>query len=373
MFIPHPAIPPFSRACARIVPTALFTAALSFSASAHDITDNFSVGATITGVLQHGEFSDASIKDQSQGTVVTDINVNFQPTDQDEFDLVVSFASGNGLNTVSPYSAHPPYADDLEDDLENINGRKRDYLLTAWYKHTFALSEDTSLGLTGGIIDATGYVDDNEYANDGVGQFMNQAFVNNTLMVPPAFDTGIAGELDISDRWSLRGVWMSTKNDVKRTYNYLAGQLGFHTESGNYRLVAQGTSSDFASPTGKKEGLFSIGLSLDQQINDTVGAFARFGWQDNDATVSHDALYSAGLNLNGKLWGRAGDEIGLGYAHLSGGNDVIEETDVMESYIKFQLSEYVDLSLDIQYPNEQKTGTADSKGFIYGARINAYF
>nr|VFK32451.1 MAG: porin [Candidatus Kentron sp. MB]VFK35722.1 MAG: porin [Candidatus Kentron sp. MB]VFK77444.1 MAG: porin [Candidatus Kentron sp. MB] len=370
--------PSYRKIGSAIALTAFFGAGLSPYAFAYDVTDKFSVGATITGVYQQGKFSDTAIGDVGRGAVVTDIGVNFQPTKRDEFDLAVSFAAGNSLNAVSPYSAHPLYADDLEDDLEDINGRKRDYLLTAWYKHTFTLSEDTSFGLTGGIIDATGYVDDNKFANDEVGQFMNEAFVNNTLMVPRSFDTGIAGELDIGDSWSLRGVWMNSKNvdttnNLNRTYNYLAGQLGFHTESGNYRLIAQGASSDFASPTDNTEGLFSVGLSLDQQLTDIVGAFARFGWQDDDATVSHDALYSGGINLDGKLWGRVDDEIGLAYAHLSGGNDVIEKTDVMEGYIKFQFSEYTDLSLDIQYLNEQKTDAIDPHGFVYGMRVNAYF
>nr|VFJ87477.1 MAG: porin [Candidatus Kentron sp. H]VFJ89111.1 MAG: porin [Candidatus Kentron sp. H]VFJ95801.1 MAG: porin [Candidatus Kentron sp. H] len=374
--------PPTKRRAIRNRPiTTLLALALPFSTSALEITDNFSIDATLTGVFQHGEFSGAGIDDTGRGTVVTDIGVNFQPTERDEFDLVVSFSAGDALNDASPYSAHPLYADDLENDLEDINGRGRDYLLTAWYKHTFALSEETSLGLTGGIISATGYVDDNKYANDEVSQFMNEAFVNNTLMVPPDFDTGIAAELDVGSRWSARGVWMSSKTDMGpggedalETYNYFAGQLGFHTESGNYRLVVQGTGDDFADPTGTKtENLSSIGLSLDRRFTDTLGAFARFGWQNDDATVSHDALYSGGINISGKLWGRADDEAGFGYARLDGGNDGIEKTDIVEGYVKFQLSEYADLSLDIQYLDEETAGESNPHGFVYGVRVNGYF
>ena len=32
----------------------------------------------------------------------------------------------------------------MQDDYKEINGRNRDYLLTAWYKHTFSFSEDHS-------------------------------------------------------------------------------------------------------------------------------------------------------------------------------------------------------------------------------------
>ena len=36
------------------------------------------------------------------------------------------------------------------------------------------------MGVTGGIIDSTVYVDNNEFANDQDSQFMNEAFVNKT-------------------------------------------------------------------------------------------------------------------------------------------------------------------------------------------------
>nr|VFJ60061.1 MAG: porin [Candidatus Kentron sp. DK] len=352
------------------------------SVSAYDVTENFSLGGTVTGVLQHGTFSGTAIPDTGRGALVTDIGMNFRPTDRDTFESVVSLATGDALNTVSPYAAHPLYADDLEDNLEDVNGRGRDYLLTAWYKHTFALPRNASLGITGGILDAADYVDENSLANDEVSQFMNDAFVNNTLLVPPAFDAGIAGELEMG-RWSLKGVWINGRNvdpdnGLDEDYDYFAGQLGWRTESrwgeGNYRLLAQGTSDDFADPTGAKTwGLFSVGLSADQQLSAAVGVFARLAWQDDDAAIDHDALYSGGVRVDGGLWGRVDDEVALGYAHLDGGNGEIEKTDILEGYVKFQLTEYADLSLDVQYLDERTTGVNDPSGFVYGMRINGYF
>nr|VFJ94445.1 MAG: porin [Candidatus Kentron sp. LFY] len=367
-----------------ITSLALLAAISPFSASAYDLGDDFSIGATVTGVFQRGEFAGPGIDDASRGVMVIDIDIGFQPSEQDEFQILISVASGNAIDAVSPFAVHPIYADDLEDDLENINRRGRDYLLTAWYKHTFALSEDTSLGVAGGIIEATDYVDDNAFANDEVGQFMNDAFVNNTLMVPPSFDVGVGGELDIGQRWSLRGVWMTTKNadednNLYRTYDYWGGQLGFHPNTdwgqGNYRLGIYGTSDAFARPGGgaRTEGLFGLGLSLDQQIGDTFGAFARIAWQDDDAAIDHDALYSGGIHIDGSLWGRGGDEAAFGYAHLDGGNGEIQGTDIVEGYVKFGLSKHADLSLDVQYLDERTTSAKDPRGFIYGVRVNGYF
>lgn len=64
-----------------------------------------------------------------------------------------------------------PWAADLEDDLKDINGCGRDYLLTAWYRHGFSLAQDNRLNITLGIIDSTDFLDNNAYANDEYTQF----------------------------------------------------------------------------------------------------------------------------------------------------------------------------------------------------------
>jgi porin len=114
--------------------------------------------------------------------------------------------------------------------------------------------------------------------------------------------------------------------------------------------------------------------ALDQEIGEVFGVFARFGWQDDDAVMDHDALYSAGLRISGKLWGRENDAVGLGYAHLSGAySGDIDKTHALEGYFKVQFSEYSDVSFDIQYLKDQLKEDPDQTGWIYGARLNAYF
>ncbi|VFN00397.1 MAG: porin [Candidatus Kentron sp. G] len=386
MSISNTAVVRFPDIGTRMLPFAFLAAMLPFSVQAYDVSDDWFIGVTTTGVVQQGEFSGTDIDDTGRATLVTDIGINYQPTDRDEFDLMASFAFGDSLSKVSPYATHTPYADDLADALEDINGR-RDYLLTAWYRRTFALGEDISLALTGGIIDSTGYIDDNAFANDEVSQFMNDAFVNDTLMTPPSYDTGVVAELDIADNWlvenaswSLWSVWMNTKNvgggldGGDETYNYYAAQLGLHTQTGNYRLLAQYATDEFLDPEEEKtEDIMYFGFSADQEITDIIGVFARVSWQDNDAAIPHDTLYSGGFNINGGLWGRADDEIGIAYAHLDGGNTEIDQTDIMEGYVKFQLTKYTDLTLDIQYMDEEATDADEPYGFIYGIRASVYF
>ena len=366
---------------ARMFSTLLVVLMTSVVASAYDVNEKLAIEGTLTGVYQYGDYDVKGMDNKDGGAAVFDLGINFHPTESDEFQVTTSFASGNGLNRDNPLSL-APFADDLEDDLKNINGRNRDYLLEAWYKHTFKFSEQTSLGVTGGIIDTTAFIDDNAFANDETGQFMNEVFVNHRNVNLPSYDLGGAVELNVSNV-SIRGVVMNTKHeagdDLYTNYNYYALQFGYALDTslgkGNYRIYGFTTSKRFEDwDEAGKERLKGIGISLDQELSSIVGVFARAGWQDDAAVIDHQTLYSGGVNINGKLWGREDDAIGIGYAYLVGADDSdIDNTNALESYIKFQLSKYNDVSLDIQYVDDNLRHDEDRKGFIYGLRANAYF
>jgi porin len=295
--------------------------------------------------------------------------------------VTLSFAAGNGLNHLNLFSL-APYADDLEDDLKDINGRNRDYLLEAWYKHMFTLSKDASLGITGGIIDATAYIDDNKYANDEVAQFMNEAFVNHKNVNLPSYDLGGVIELNVSD-FSIRALMMNSEFETDgedfKNYNYYALQLGYTLKTslgeGNYRIYGFTTNDEFPCWDGEDtDSLQGFGISFDQEMGKIIGLFARVGWQDDTAVIDHDDVYSVGLNINGKLWGRENDEAGLGYAYLSGADKGdIDNTNTIEVYTKFKISDFSDITLDIQYIDDNMKRDDDRKGVIYGVRANAYF
>lgn len=356
----------------------LFTLFLiPFSAHAYALNEKLTIEGTLTGVYQYADVDIEETDNAGRGAAVLDLGANFHPTNADEFQVTLSFAAGNGLNYLNLFSL-APYADDLEDDLKDINGRNRDYLLEAWYKHTFALSKDVSLGITGGIIDATAYIDDNKFANDEVAQFMNEAFVNHKNVNLPSYDLGGVLELDISN-FSARGLFMSTKNEEGREYNYYAMQLGYKIDTplgeGNYRIYGFTTNEKFQNWNGTGEESFQgFGISADQKLSSIIGVFARLGWQNDAAVIDHEAAYSGGININGKLWGRENDEIGLGYAYLNGTDKCdLDNTNAFETYAKFKISKFSDISLDVQYINDNLRHDEDRKGFIYGVRVNAYF
>ena len=134
-------------------------------------------------------------------------SLSFTPTTADTFHVGLGFAAGNGLNKKSPFQLSP-WGADLHDDVKDINGRGRDYLLNAWYRHAFQLAADNVFSVTAGIIDSVDYLDGNVYANDAYTQFMNEALVNSTQIFLPSYDRGAALQWDYG-LWSLRAVFMN--------------------------------------------------------------------------------------------------------------------------------------------------------------------
>jgi porin len=356
-----------------------------FAAASHgyDITDKFSVGGVLAGAYQYQSVSDAGdeFSDTGRGAIPFQPEFSFTPADNHELVAVFGFAAGNGLNDGTSPFALAPWAADLEADVKDINGRDRDYLLQAYYKYTFDLGEDHSLGITGGIIDATGYLDDNAFANDEYTQFMNEALVNSSGSFFPSYDIGGVVEWDFN-QFHVRGVYMNVgENDDGRNYNFFGAQLGYTLKTGlgegNYRFIVDTTTEDFADPTGTKfEALTAVGLSLDQELGEIFGVWLRFGWQNDDALIDYDAIYSGGVNVNCNFMGRDDDNIGLGVAYLNGGNADLDSSTVVEAYYRFVFNEYFAATADIQYLKDEyvrSAGIDDPEGWIFGVRATVEF
>jgi porin len=346
----------------------------------YDINDKFSVGGVLAGAYQYQSVDDLSgADDTGRGALPIQPEFSFRPTDKDEIFAKFGFAIGNGLNEKSPFNL-APWAADLEDDVKDINGRNRDYLLTAWYKHTFQFSENHALGITGGVIDATDYLDENAYANDEFTQFMNGALVNGPNAFAPSYDIGGAIEWEMN-QFNVKGVYMNVgENDDGENFNFFAVQIGYALATslgeGNYRLIYQHTSDDFLDPLGTtKESRQCLIFSFDQKFGEIIGGWIRFGFGDDDAAVDYKDLYSGGINVSGKLWGREQDNIGLGYGYLRGANTGIDKTQVAEGYVRFGLNDYVAATLDVQYMDDDYDPGAgiNVDGWIFGARMTVEF
>jgi hypothetical protein len=360
--------------------TALLAAPLTISlaapAAGYDVTDKLAINGLLSGAGQCQSISGVDdADDKCRGGMAIQPEIVFTPTKIDEFYLKLGYGVGNGLNEVSPF-ALSAWAADLEDDVKDINGRNRDYLLEAWYAHTFELGEANTLTATLGIIDPAFYVNQNAYANDEFTQFMNEVFVNSHNSFLPAYDAG-AVLIWKGGALTLAGVGMNVgENDDGNGWNYYAAELGYRLDSalgeGNYRVKYSGTSEDFLDPDGESEGrLQGLSLSFDQELGSVLGAFVRMAWQEDDATVTYKAEYSGGLDIKGTPWGRGEDNIGIGYAYLDGGNEDIDYTHVFETYYRFVVNDYLAVSADVQYMKDEYHVDDSPKGWILGLRATA--
>ncbi|MDD8043869.1 MAG: carbohydrate porin [Verrucomicrobiota bacterium] len=303
--------------------------------------------------------------------------VSYTPTEQDEFFAKFGFSAGNGLNPIAPFTL-TTWAADGEDDVKDINGRNRDYLLTAWYRHLFELPHDQTLNLSLGIIDATDTIDENAYANDEFTQFMNEALVNAPNAFLPSYNVGAAAEWE-KNRLSLRGVLMDVgENDNGQGYLFGAAQAGLRHDSdlgeGNLRIILGGTSADFEAPDGGQGERKKLAMiSADQALGKQLGAFVRIGWQDDEAAIDYQSLASGGLTLAGNSWGRCKDTVGLGLAYLEGGNCGCENSWVSEWYYRAQLGEFFAMTADLQYIQDELEDEPGHEHVILGLRAVVEF
>jgi hypothetical protein len=350
----------------------------SAPAFAYEINEKIFFTGVLAAITQC-QFSTekAETSDDCRGGLPFQPKIDIRLSELDEIFFKLGFAGSNGLNKTSPFTL-ATWGGDLEDDVKKINGRNRDYLLTAWYMHTFAFSEDNSLGITFGIIDARDYLGYNGYADDEYTQFMNEVFVNAANTFVPSYDAGSVLEWDYGS-WSLRGVYMNIgRNDDDNNFNYGGVQLAYTAESGlgegYYSVLVDVTSKAFPNPQGTREKsqhvlLFNAG----QQLGTVVAAWTRFGWSNDDGTVNYKALYSGGLNIIGRPWGRANDNIGLGYGYLDGANQDLNYTHVAEAYYRLVVNDHLALTGDIQWMQDKVKQGVSPEGFIFGLRATTQF
>lgn len=344
-------------------------------AHAVELADGLELIGVVAFAAQCQQFSEAD--DTCRSPTVLQPELNFSPDSRNHFHLKLGFASSNGLNSNLPVNLSA-WAADLEDDVKDINGRGRDHLLTAWYRHDFRVAGPGDIQLTIGIIDATDYLDQNRYSNDEYSQFMNAALINAPSTLLPSYDAGAAFEWEAGD-WSLRGVAMNVGDDGSGgSYDFLGVQLGRTVNSslgeGNYRVVLAATSNDIAEPGGEREARGrQIILSFDQQFGANLGGFVRVDVQDDEIAIDYDALYSVGINVLGQAWSRPLDNVGIAYGYLDGGNLDIERSWVAEAYYRLGLRPQLWLTGDVQYIDEDLDQGADAKGWVFGLRASFKF
>jgi porin len=340
--------------------------------NAYELNEKLSLNGILAGTIQCQELSSQTAAENTcKAAAPIQPELTYRATMHDRLFLKLGFAAGHGLYDVSPFNT-APWGADLEEDVENINGSGRDYILEAWYARTFDLENNSRLAVTLGIIDASSYLDQNAYANDEYRQFMNPALSNAPNAFFPAYDPGIAAEW-FYENWVFTAIYMdvyqATSSDK---YSFYGVQAAYRLETtlgtGNYRIVVNGDRNFIDQAGQSKQQNDILVISLDQQFGDEIAAFTRIGWRLDDQPIDYTAIYSGGIDISGISWNRLPDNIGLGLVYLEGDDRRMINTRIAEAYYRMVINTYLALTFDIQYMHDEYAQSAEAKGMIYSLR-----
>jgi porin len=347
------------------------------SAHAHELTEKLSLDGVLSGALQCYNIADDDIADDTcKSAVPLQPAFTYRTSIHNRLLLKLGFATGNGLNETLPFNI-AAWGADLEDGVVNINGSGRDHVLEFWYEHVVAFDQRNRLGLTLGIIDASRYLDQNNYANDEYIQFMNPALSNAPNAFFPSYDLGIAVEWLI-ERWSLTAVFMDVNQEsTDDNYTFYGLQAGYLLNSdlgsGHYRVLLNGNNNYVDTPGLGKQQNDTLLISVDQHLGKIFGFFSRLGWRLDNEPINYRAIYSAGIDIRGSSWGRLLDNIGIGFVYLEGGKSSINSTRIAEGYYRWVFNPYIAITADVQYMEDRYNQVPETTGFIYSVRASVNF
>lgn len=263
----------------------------------------------------------------------------------------------------------------VEDELQVFSNVNRDAddsdnsmaVTEAWCEHYF---KGIPVKLMAGKIDGTILVDTNEYANDETTQFLGRFFRNSPVIEFPDNAAGLRLELELMDYLNLRLLMMDGDNDWEDVADdgFYAAQLnikpGLFERGGNYRLIGWLSGRDHTkwdNPASTKEKTYGFGLSVDQELSDSLGAFLRYGWQDPDVYLNSEAFsleqaWSAGIHAAGTRWNRKDDVLGLAIGQVmpsdkykGAGTDLnAKDEGHVEAYYNCKVNSHLALTPDLQ-------------------------
>jgi high affinity Mn2+ porin len=288
------------------------------------------------------------------------------------------------------------------------------------------LQDVSRVTITAGKMSVKDIFDNNAYANDPRTQFMNWAFMANEAWDFPAdslgYITGVAVELN-QPGWAARyGFFQMPKsaNGVAIDQHFLdawgmvaelEARHKIREHPGSIRFLAflnqahmgsyQEAINNPARPadieaTREYRHKYGFGINLDQEIINGVGVFGRLGWSDgrNEAWAFSDVDRTAtfGLSLNGRLWKRPQDALGVGgvlngisHAHadffaagglgiLAGdGNLSYAWERILETYYDFQIWRNLHGSFDYQFVTNPAFNRDRGPVSVFAARLHWTF
>ncbi len=239
-----------------------------------------------------------------------------------------------------------------------------------------------------GKITFPNYFDENKVAG---WDFFSHALARNQLLGHRYHTVGALARCDLTD-WLYLQVGTTDARGIRSetglntlfdgsTELITMGELGVKTHwlagrEGNYRFDLWYDSRSFTrhDGTGTETGMTRFGVSFDQMITDSLGAFFRYGTQDGQLQTL-DQFWSLGGTVKAPFGTREKDVLGFGIAqgltdpsYRLANNSTASET-LFEAYYKIQFSDTVSLTLDCQVLLNPGTDSNNETAVIPGLRL----
>jgi len=273
----------------------------------------------------------------------------------------------------------------------------------------------------------TDFFDNNNYTHDPRSQFMGWAIMYNGAWDYPAdtrgYTWGWMHEFHTKN-WSVRyasaampkvangqqfdrRLFVDRGDVVEGELDFAPGKhpgairvLGYqnHADAGSYAealavAARTGARPDVVATREVGRLKYGVGISMDQEIANGIGVFARLGWNDGKtesfAFTAMDRLATGGISFQGKRWHRPEDVVateltvgGLSGVHASylahGGYDFLigdgaltyAPEYVWESYYNARLFRGFFAGLDAQHVNNPAYNQARGPLWIYSLRLH---
>lgn len=378
----------------------------------HPIHSHF--GADISGGLTtiiQGSLNNEKIfgGNQTEGSMSADFFLEFPVYEKGSFLFRFDIVQGEGLTSLPPLFNSPNgNTTGTNNDIEGFNSSQLN-LNEARYEHL--LLNDTLMVVLGQM-DITSYFDENNFANDETMHYLAQQFDNNSAIEwggsENFFGPGLVLLASPTKSLDFSLGWFEGDGDYNEMFRnpFLIGQATLKTKiggfKGNYRLYAWSrmtphckSASDSAiftncdselESTGEhikiKDSNTGFGLSLDQQISESIGLWARFGYQDPDVS-QFDKAVSIGSVIS-KLIGRPDDKLGIAYGAVfpsntfensTGRSDIEHYAEVYYKYVFSGDGEIKGLHItpDFQIITNPGGDSSVDPVFIWGLRTQVRF
>jgi len=255
------------------------------------------------------------------------------------------------------------YANNPKTDFLNwslINAGTFDYAGDAW-GYTYAAAAEWYQGrftLRGGVFDMSA---------TPAGGGMNAAAYG--------LDEGF-NQLQYVGEIEERHEWWGQPGKIKVTGFVIHGRMGDFQDAINLSQPGQafaGDASDALASVRVYRNRPGVSVNLEQQVNDSIGVFARAGWADGTVEpwdfTDIDRTVQAGVSIAGKQWGRPDDTIGIAgvinglapvhQAYLNAGGLGILVGDgsltnygleqILETYYSYAITSSTKVSVDYQF------------------------